>query len=274
MAGLLPVNSRSVTMSTGCVKKSKVVDRMTNRNPMKDPAVVAKRQATLLARYGKDHHSKLFKRLWRQGKIKGRPLSERAKKLASERMKASNPMKNADVVAKMRASLSPKSRKAKSLRMKQTWAEGKITPAMFSGKGNVKGANAMERALFPVLRHYHGRFVGDGTFWIAKTKSGIRRNPDFMVGEAKDKTAILLHGTYWHRDPRTAMAEIEDYSAAGWHLLIIWTRRISKWMLPHIKGEVKLFLSEVRSSQSKTPVLHQFTTWNVTLITTSLPEGL
>lgn len=244
-------------------------DRMKQRNPMKDAATVRKMRRTLTKKHGKDYSSRLFKRLWAEGRIKGRPLSENAKQLARERMTASNPMKDPKVVTKARKNFSVERRLAASERMKQTWQEGKIIPAMFMGKGNVKGANKTERQLFPILRYHHGRFVGDGSFWIKGTASGICRNPDFIFGSGKRKTALLVHGTYWHRDEATAQAEIDDYLAAGWNVFVLWTKRIAKWMLPPIKVEIKLWLADIESSQSQTPVLRQFMTWNADRTITS-----
>ncbi len=237
-------------------------ERMKLNNPMKNPIAVRKMRETMDKNHGSDFSSRLFKKLWAEGRLAGHPLSDRAKALSSSRMKDRNPMKDAATVEKMRASITPEQRMAASDRMKQTWAEGKITPAMFSGKGNVKGANQTERKLFPILRYYHGRFVGDGTFWLAKTTSGISRNPDFIFGSGKNKTALLVHGLYWHRDQETARIEMVDYTEAGWNLFVLWTKRLSDWMMPAVKQEIKLWLDEIASSQSPTPVLRQFMTWN------------
>ncbi len=242
-------------------------ERMKRSNPMKNAKIVAKAQKTIKQRHGIDYSSRLFKRLWREGKIKGKPLSEKAKRLNSQRMKRSNPMKNPDVVKRARLAFTPARREAASQRMKQTWAEGKITPSMFMGLGNVKAANKTERKLFPILRYYHGRFTGNGTYWLSKTASGVRRNPDFVFGDKK--MALLVHGTFWHRDPVQAALEMNDYMAAGWHLYVLWTKRISNWMLEPIKEDIKLWLAEVRSSQSQTPVLRQYMTWNADRIITS-----
>lgn len=250
-------------------RKAAASRRMRTKNPMKNPKVVAKMRATLLKRHGPGFMSKTFKRLWREGRIKGKPLSEKAKRLSSARMKARNPMKDPRVVAKALRNFSLERRVAASERMKRTWSEGKIIPAMFMGKGNVKGANKTERKLFPILRYYRGRFTGDGTFWLKTTQSGICRNPDFIFGSGKNKTALLVHGVYWHRDEAMAQAEIEDYLGAGWNLFVLWTKHLSNWMRPSIKAEVKLWLSEVASSQSQTPVLRQFMTWNAVRTTTS-----
>jgi G:T-mismatch repair DNA endonuclease (very short patch repair protein) len=105
--------------------------------------------------------------------------------------------------------------------------------------------------------------------WIPKTKttSGIARNPDFIIGSGKKKTALLVHGTYWHRHEDRFLAEVQDYLHAGWNLFILWTKQIANWMLPSIKREVKLWLAAC--STSGRPVLHQFMTWNATLTTTS-----
>ena len=243
--------------------------RMKKSNPMKSPETVAKMRSTLVERHGEDFSSRLFKGLWREGRIKGRPLSERAKALASERMKLANPMKDPVVAAKARASFTEERRGAASARMKLTWQEGKIEPAMFRGKGNVKGANKTERKLFPILRYYHGRFVGDGTFWLKVTESGICRNPDFIFGSGKQKTALLVHGVYWHRDTKTAEIEIEDYRQAGWHLLVLWVKHLSDWMMPAVKAEIKSWLDEAASSPSQMPVIRQFMTWNADRTTTS-----
>lgn len=243
--------------------------RMTERNPMKKPEAAAKMRRTLTEHHGADYTSKMFKQLWAEGRIKGHPLSDKARALSSDRMKAANPMKDAAIAEKARLNYTDERKAAAAKRMRQTWEEGKITPAMFSGKGNVKGANKTEQKLFPMLRYYHGRFVGDGTFWLAETASGIRRNPDFIFGNGKDKTALLVHGVFWHRDQTAADLEMTDYMTAGWSLFVLWTKRIQKWMMPEIKGQVRSWLAEIESSPLRTPVLRQFMTWNAGRTTTS-----
>jgi hypothetical protein len=246
--------------------------RMKAKNPMRSAESLRLMQATLIERYGEDYHSKLFKRLWAEVKIKGKPLSERARKMARNRMKHDNPMKNAEVAARVAATLTPERRKKMGDRLRQTWKEGKIVPAMFHGKGNVKGANKTERKLFPILSYFHGRFVGDGTFWIKNTASGICRNPDFIFGSGKDKIALLVHGTYWHRHQETTEMEINDYHVAGWHLFVLWTRRIQDWMRPAIKAEIKSWLAAAKSSPPQKPVIRQFMTWNADRITIAADE--
>lgn len=244
-------------------------DRMKKKNPMASTVAIKKRTATIKKKHGADFYSKLFKRLWAERKLAGRKLSMKERKAISARMKANNPMKRASVVAKAAGNYSPERKAMLSERMKKTWRDGKITPSMFIGKGNVKGANKMERLLFPIIRRHRGRFVGDGTFWIRVTASGISRNPDFIFGSGKDKIALLVHGEFWHRDEAKAKAELNDYIADGWNVLVIWTRRISKWMIPAIKAEIVSWLNEVRSSPSKMPAVRQFMTWNASRITTS-----
>jgi hypothetical protein len=244
--------------------------RMTTDNPMRVPEIAEKTWKTRRERYGEDSSSQFFKKLWREGRAHARTEFSEAERLAiSERMKSSNPMKDPAVVEKVMASISQEVRTAASERMKRGWAEGKFTPSMYRGIGNVKSANKTELKLFPMLRHFHGRFVGDGKFWLRLTASGICRNPDFIFGSGKNKTALLVHGVYWHRDEETNHLEIEDYRRAGWHLFVLWTKRIQNWMMPSIKGEIVSWLAEARSSPSETPVIRQFMTWNATRTTTS-----
>lgn len=250
-------------------QRSAASARMKKNNPMRVAATVKKMRRTMAERYGEDFTSKFFKQAWADGKIKGKPQSERAKALSRKRMKEKNPMHDAEVVARAMMSRGPKHILAASERMKTMWREGKITPQMFKGKGNVKPANSFERTLILILEPMRGRFVGDGKFWIKKTASGICRNPDFIFGSGRDKIALLLHGTYWHRDPLATRLEIDDYAVAGWSVFVLWTKRLSKWMLPSITQEVESWLSEARSSRSGGPTLRQFMTWNARRITTS-----
>lgn len=247
--------------------------RMKRNNPMRNKAAAARMADSKRKKYGDNYHSEHFKRMWREGKIVGgRKISLAERKAASKRMKARNPMKRPEVVDKVRKSLTPERRAAMAARIKQTWAEGKIVPLMYSGKGNVRSINKMESQLLPMVTTHGGKFVGDGSFWIHKTNSasGIARNPDFIFGSGKTKTALLLHGQYWHRDQEKAAAEIEDYRADGWNLFVLWVNRhIAKWVMPEIEKAVVLWLAEC--SQSNQPIHRQFMTWNATRTTTSSP---
>ena len=244
-------------------------ERMVRSNPMKIAEVRDRMLQTVEERYGKDFFANTVRRLRETGRIGVRKsaITDAEKAAISDRMKSNNPMYRDDVVEKVMMSFTPERRKAISDRLKQTWAEGKIVPLMFTGQGPVKAANKMELMLLPLVEKYHGRFVGDGTMWLPITTSGIRRNPDFIFGSGKAKTALLLHGTYWHRDQNAVEVEMLDYLDAGWNLFVLWTKRISKWMLPSIENEVLAWLAE--SSESTTPVLRQFMTWNATRTTTS-----
>lgn len=246
----------------------KASERMKADNPVHKPGVRARILESIRREHGDDFFSEHFRRLWSEGKAKPRTeysLEERA--ALSLRMTADNPMKDPEVAARTWTSRTPEQKQSMSDRMKQTWAEGKIIPNMFLGKGNVKPANKTELMLFPMAAELNGRFVGDGNMWVPITTSGIRRNPDFIFGSGKDKTALLVHGTYWHRDASKAEVEMLDYLNAGWHLFILWTKGIKDWMLPSIRREVELWLAECK--QSETPALRQFMTWNATRITTS-----
>lgn len=231
-------------------------ERMKANNPMWDEGIKAKMLATIEERYGKDFFRNLFKRLneegW-QGERKT-PITEEERAALSKRVTANNPMKDMDAVRKSMESFTPERRRAALDRMKKTWEEGKITPAMFLGKGNVRPANKTETVVLSLVERFEGKFVGDGKFWLAVTESGIRRNPDFIFGSGKAKTALLVHGVYWHQDESQVQQEITDYLGAGWNLMILWTKGIKDWMLPSIEEWVLSWLAE--SSASKEPVLH------------------
>lgn len=251
-----------------------ISERMKKNNPMKRAAVAKKMAATIKKRHGANFHSELFKRLWREGKIKGgRKLSRKEREAASVRMKAANPMKRGDVVERVKRSYSPERRRALSEQMKKSWREGRITPVMFLGKRKEKGANKTERMLFPFVRRHGGRFVGDGTFWIKNTASGICRNPDFIFGSGTEKVALLVHGVYWHRDAAAVEKELNDYRQAGWQVFVLWTKRISPWMMEPIKAELRSWLAGLESLPLRTPEARQFMTWNVVRITTSSRKG-
>lgn len=65
------------------------------------------------------------------------------------------------------------------------------------------------------------KFVGDRTFWISGTLSGVCRNPDFLyLGYPKVKKVILLDGEYWHKN-KNDFAETEDYENRGYEVLRI-----------------------------------------------------
>lgn len=107
-----------------------------------------------------------------------------------------------------------------------------------SGPG---GPNKMEAQLLELIRPLGFRYVGDGRFWIGPCLSRKCRNPDFVFGSGKNKTAILFHGTYWHkRADSDDNEEKKDYRKAGWNLLIVWekelrnpsklTNKVSRWL--------------------------------------------
>ncbi len=247
-----------------------ISERMKKNNPMKRAAVAKKMAATVKERHGTDFHSKLFKRLWQEGKIKGgRTLTREERKAIRERMKARNPMKRPDVVERVKRSYSPERRKALSEQMKKSWREGRITPVMFLGKRHEKKANKTEQLLIPFVQRHGGRFVGDGTFWIRDTASGVCRNPDFIFGSSTEKTALLIHGVYWHRDALAVERELNDYRQAGWQVFVLWTKRIIPWMMEPIKAELRSWLAGLELSPLKTPEARQFMTWNATRTTTS-----
>src|SRR3990167_8199102 len=258
-----------VIMSMSLVARKAASERMKRNNPMKRHGVAAKAMKTKLERHGQDFYTKHWQKIADEGRNGKHIPSAKERAAISVRMTANNPMKRASVVEKRKRSFTPEYRRNLSECMKKTWRDGKITPVMFLGRGNVKAANKTELLLFPILTPMRGRFVGDGTFWLRVTESGISRNPDFIFGSGRKKTALLLHGVFWHQDKAKARAEIRDYRKAGWNLFVLWTKRISSWMLPAIESEILAWLAEVKSSQSKTPVVRQFMTWNARRITTS-----
>lgn len=238
--------------------------RMKANNPMKRSEIRDKMLATVEMRYGPGFFAKVAKAM--HG-VRATPITQSEREAAKLRMTTRNPMKDSSVVAKVRQSFTPERRATIAAKMKETWKAGKIIPNMFLGKGNVKSANKMELKLLEIIQEFNGRFVGDGKMWIPITTSGIRRNPDFIIGSGKDKTAILLHGTYWHRDETRTKMEIQDYRDAGWNLLVVWSKGLHQWMMPGITAEIVSWLAECE--ESETLVFRQFTTWNVCRITTS-----
>lgn len=248
-------------------------ERMTAANPSQIPGVAQRAADTKRKKYGPDFYSRMFKKIWaarkKAGAVVGRKVSKAERTAASQRMKANNPMRRPEVVARVKSRYTSAERRRLSERMKQTWRDGRITPNMFLGKRKERGANKTERMLFPFVRRHKGRFVGDGTFWIKNTASGICRNPDFIFGSGKNKVALLVHGAYWHRDKAAAEKELADYTQAGWRVFVLWTKRLSPWMMDAVKAEVRLWLAAIKSSPLKTPAVRQFMTWNVCRTTTS-----
>lgn len=89
------------------------------------------------------------------------------------------------------------------------------------------GPNKMEATLMEVIAPLGFRFVGDGRFWIGPCKSRKCRNPDFLFGSGKNKAALLFHGRYWHqRADADDKEELDDYTSAGWRVLVIWENEL------------------------------------------------
>mgnify|MGYP001558513836 CR=1 FL=1 len=190
------------------------------------------------------------------------------------RMRLNNPMKRPEIIAKVQETRERTGANERvSKRNKRWWAEGKFTGA-HRRMANSRGMNKTEAKLFGVIQPLGFRFTGDGTFWLQKTKSGIARNPDFIWGSGKKKTGLLLHGLYWHiqlkSNPET---EIADYKAAGWNLFVLWISakgyHLSNYMLPTITVEIAQWLNGLKSRRLRRPDIHQFSTSNAVLITTS-----
>jgi hypothetical protein len=197
--------------------------------------------------------------------------TKKFRRKASKRMKANNPMHDEAALAQMMATKEERyGENYYSEHFKRMWAEGKInTVPTFLGFG--RPANKTESALIPMLEKLGAKFRGDGTFWIGPCVSGHRRNPDFVFGSGKKKMALLVHGTYWHRDEEAASLQTRDYEMAGWNLFVLWVKDLKEWVLPAIEVEIRSWLKEIKSSQLRMPVTRQFMTWNVTRTTTSLP---
>jgi hypothetical protein len=251
--------------------------RMQTNNPMHDSASVQKMVQTREDTGVSARMSELARQRVLSGELgRKHPVSKEERRAISERMKANNPMKNPDVVAKMQATRKETGANERlSERAKEYWATGKFTSA-HRRMANSRGMNKQESRLLEAIAPLGFRFTGDSTFWIKTTVSGISRNPDFIWQSGKDKTALLLNGVYWHTklkaDPEL---EINDYRRANWNLFILWIDNKTKgghltdYMIPAITTEVSAWLDGLKSKRLKMPDIHQFSTLNALLTITS-----
>lgn len=239
--------------------------RMRLNNPMKRPEIVAKVQATRDARGYREKMRQLLGQRHAVGQMRRlSPITAEERTALSARMRMNNPMHRPEIAAKPQT---PERRAASSLRMKESWRLGKITT-----RRHGRAPNKSEARLATVLGPIGFRYVGDGTHWIARTPSGIRRNPDFIHRSARRRVAFLLHGAYYHRDPGLLRAEIDDYRATGWRVLIFWaTNHVAQWHLPIILQTVLTWLGGSESPLSAQGQIQQFTISSVTRTITSWP---
>lgn len=158
-------------------------------------------------------------------------------------------------------------RAALSKQMKKAWKDGKIRPRITG-----RSKNKSEAKLSPVLESLGFRYTGNGSHWIAKTQSGIRRNPDFIYKSAKLKIAFLLNATYYHRNEELLKTELADYLSAGWRVLIFWvTNRVCNWHLPIVLKAANTFVNGRKSLLSSQGQIQQFTILSATRTITSWP---
>lgn len=254
-------------MKSGQEKKSRL--RMLGPdNPMKNPEIVARVKAANVANGRYKKFGEQIKAMHAAGKVPRRKhFSKEEREAISLRMKLNNPMKRPEIAAKVSKQFTPLHRKEMSETMKKSWREGKITPRQHG-----MGKNKSEERLSPVLEDIGFRYCGDGTHWIAVTKSGIRRNPDFVWKSATLKTAFLLNGAYFHRDKILLEQELEDYRSAGWRVLIFWiTNHVAKWHLPIVSQAATNFVNGRESVLSPQGQIQQFTILSATRTITSWP---
>lgn len=212
--------------------------------PSKDG--LARRRINIAAWWASPAGQERKRRLGEMSKARGISLAERA--MHSARMTERNPMHNPDVRAKVTATKGAEvARLRASTTMRESWSKGKITSA-HRRLGSRRGINKTEAKLLEIVADLGFKYTGSGDFWVANTASGIARNPDFIWRSGKDKTAILLHGQYWHRMHKgSAETESRDYRGMGWNLFVLWVaNRIRAESEASIAIAIKAWLRDIQ----------------------------
>lgn len=196
-------------------QKQMISERMKIRNPMKRPEIVKK---VVAAKHANGSYQRLALRmaeLHKAGKILHPIMTAKGRQKLSQSMKENNPMKNPEVVQRVRLIRlwrnfsNPKA-------MAKAWIRAGIAP------------NRAELLLAKLILPLGFRFVGDGSFWIGPCQSGHCRNPDFIYKSGRNKQAILLNGEYWHlHRGRNDQEEMTDYKTLGWQVLVIWGKELA-----------------------------------------------
>lgn len=245
-------------------------DRMKRENPMHDRETVEKARKTKEETGYRQLMSKVMKGRWERGEVPSSTPSLAARKKASGRMTKHNPMYDPKIVEKVRVTQKARGHhEAFGRRVRAKWAVGEMP--INRPQGHI---NKHEAKTLAAIKHLGFRYTGDSQFWLAKTNSGIRRNPDFIWRSGSDKAALLLHGSTWHRDQKKAEIEAQDYVDAGWNILILWTDgRYTKAMLEQIVTVVEKWCNGLQSNRSAMPAMQQFTISKSARIIRSLPKA-
>lgn len=252
--------------------RRRISERMRQNNPMKRPEVAQRAGATNRER----NHDKLAvetKRRRANGSFRPGVMTQAGRDAIAKRMRENNPMRQPAIVDKMRDTAKRTGHYQRAgERMRQAWADGRITPHVVK-----KGINKTEARLLEAIRPLGFRFVGDGTFWLKTTASGVSRNPDFIWQSGKRKTALLLNAVYYHTVKTDPETELHDYRKAGWNIFVLWLSgnggHLPKYLMPAIVGEIGQWLAGLQSQKLKRPDIHQFSTSNAGLIITSSPPA-
>lgn len=242
------------------IAREKARIRMRENNPMRRPDVARRMGETRKAMHGA-RLSAMTKERRANGTFQPGPMTIEQRQRIAARMTANNPMKDASVIERVVATKRAMGQyEAASDRMKQTWADGKITSAHRRMVGGRRAINQSEAKLLAIVGPLGLKYTGDCSFWLTDTKSGKSRNPDFVSVTGQERIALLLHGAYWHRlRPEDTQAEMDDYSAKGWKVFVLWMEeKILKRHTETISAAVSGWLSGVRSNRSAMPDIHQF----------------